>query len=135
MNDITEDLKALRLIVQGCEQARFNLEANAIITRVLDECERLQKDAVKSERFAINLGDLLARYSIVMRAAVVAAAIEGPEAGMIWIENTLDGPDNLPDVDDARELGGAQALFDKEIAELTAFRAAHPPAAMQEQPR
>ena len=38
----------------------------------------------------------------------------GSEAAMCWIENTLDGPDQIPDV---KETGtDAQAYFDREIA-------------------
>jgi hypothetical protein len=33
---------------------------------------------------------------------------------------------NLPDLEEAKALGGAQALWDKETAEHEAFRAAHP---------
>ena len=66
-----------------------------------------------------------------MRAAVVAAHLEGPDHGMQWIYNTLAGPGHLPDLDDARALGGAQAMFDAEMAEHKAFRVAHPAPAIQ----
>ena len=66
------------------------------------------------------------RQVIAMRAAVVAAKLEGMDVGMQWIANTLAGPGHLPDIDEARALGGAQALWDKETAEAEAFRAAHP---------
>ena len=57
---------------------------------------------------------------------MVAAKLESPEVGIQWIANTLFGPGHYPDIEAARELGGAQALFDKEMAEHEAFRAAHP---------
>jgi len=81
---------------------------------------------IRAERRAIEYGDIIQRHVLAMRAAVVASHLESPEAGMLWIKNTLFGPGHLPDVDEAIELGGAQALFDKEMAEHEAFRAAHP---------
>ena len=83
-------------------------------------------DAVKSERRAITFGDIVAQQVMAMRAAVVDGALQGPETGLGWIVNTLEGPGHLPNVDEARALGGAQAMFDKELAEHEAFRAAHP---------
>lgn len=97
-----------------------------------DECEadaemqRLKEEAAKSERRAITFGDIVQSQVIAMRAAVVAAKLEGLDVGMQWIANTLEGPGHLPDLEEARALGGAQALWDKETAEAEAFRAAHP---------
>lgn len=88
--------------------------------------DALAADAAKSERRAIMFGDLMHGQVLAMRAAVVDASLRGAETGMDWIVNTLEGPGHLPDVDAARELGGAQALFDAETAEHEAFRAAHP---------
>ena len=85
-----------------------------------------QADAAKSERRAIMFGDIVQTQVLAMRAAVVDAKLQGPEAGMTWIENTLEGPGHLPDVGAAKAEGGAQALFDREMAEHEAFRAAHP---------
>ena len=90
------------------------------------ECERLRAEQIKSERRAIEFGDIVHKHVVVMRAAVVAGELESPADGLQWIANTLFGPGNLPDLDEARALGGAQELFDKEMAELEAFRAAHP---------
>ena len=81
---------------------------------------------VRAERRAIEYGDIVHKQVVAMRAAVVAANLESPEVGIQWIANTLFGPGHYPDIEAARELGGAQALFDKESAELEAFRAAHP---------
>jgi hypothetical protein len=63
---------------------------------------------------------------MAQRAAGEAASLEGPEAGMRWIANTLCGPGHMPDVQAAKAEGGAQAMFDREMAEHEAFRAAHP---------
>lgn len=80
----------------------------------------------KAERRAIEFGDIVNRQVLAMRAAVVEAEITGADEGMEWIRNTLMGPGHYPDIEEARALGGAQALFDKEVAESEAFRAAHP---------
>lgn len=88
---------------------------------------RTQDDeALKGERRAIAFGDIVQSQVIAMRAAVVAAKLEGLDVGMQWIANTLCGPGHLPDLGEAKALGGAQALWDKETAEHEAFRAAHP---------
>jgi hypothetical protein len=81
---------------------------------------------VRAGRRAIEYGDIVHKQVVAMRAAVVAAKLESPEVGIQWIANTLFGPGHYPDIEAARELGGAQALFDKEMAEHEAFRAAHP---------
>lgn len=96
------------------------------VPRIRSEVARLQREAAKSERRAITFGDIVQSQIIAMRAAVVAAKLEGLDVGMQWIANTLEGPGHLPDLDEARALGGAQALWDKETAEAEAFRAAHP---------
>lgn len=96
------------------------------VPRIRSEVARLHREATKSERRAITFGDILAQYVSAMRAAVVDAALNGPEAGMAWIENTLDGPGHLPDVQAAKAEGGAQCMFNREMAEHEAFRAAHP---------
>jgi hypothetical protein len=90
------------------------------------EIQRLRAEVAKGERRAVAFGDIVHSQVIAMRAAVVAAKLEGLDVGMQWIANTLAGPGHLPDLDKARALGGAQALWDKETAEHEAFRAAHP---------
>ncbi len=96
------------------------------VPRIRSEVARLQREAAKSERRAITFGDIVAQQVMAMRAAVVDAKLQGPEAGIAWIENTLDGPGHLPDVAAAKAEGGAQAMFNRELAEHEAFRAAHP---------
>lgn len=90
------------------------------------EIQLLKDQAVNSERRAIEYGDYLHQYVLAMRAAVVAGKLESPEVGLQWIVNTLAGPGHLPDLEEARAAGGAQAMFDAEWAEHEAFRAAHP---------
>ena len=79
-----------------------------------------------SERRAIMFGDLMHHQILAMRAAVVDGHLRSPEHGLQWIVNTLEGPGHLPNLDEARALGCAQSLFDKEVAEQEAFRTAHP---------
>jgi len=90
-----------------------------------------ESEAVKSEHRASEYGDIVHQFTIAMRAALVAAHLDGLDHGMQWIYNTLAGPGHLPDLDDARALGGAQATFDAEMAEHKAFRVAHPAPAIQ----
>ncbi len=84
------------------------------------------KEAIRSERRAIVFGDIMAKHIIAMGAAVIEGHLTSPADGLQWIVNTLAGPGNLPDLDEARVLGGAQAWFDAEMAKHEAFRAAHP---------
>lgn len=94
--------------------------------RTLDAVRKLKTEAAKSERRAITFGDIVHTQVLAMRAAYVDAKLNGSEAGMTWIENTLEGPGHLPDVAAAKDEGGAQAMFNREMAEHEAFRAAHP---------
>lgn len=98
-------------------------QAKDMLTHVLGD---VLVEAAKSERRAITFGDIVAQQTMAMRAAVVDAKLQGPEAGIAWIENTLEGPGHLPDVSAAKAEGGAQAMFNREMAEHEAFRAAHP---------
>lgn len=107
------------------EEWRDGVPSVAVAT-LTAELELLRKEAAKSERRAIAFGDIVQQQVIAMRAAVVAAKLDGLDVGMQWIANTLCGPGNLPDLEEAKALGGAQALWDKETAEHEAFRAAHP---------
>jgi hypothetical protein len=104
----------------------LHAKATELHGQILAEVYRLHAEAAKSERRAVAFGDIVNRNTLAMRAAVVAAKLEGLDVGMQWIANTLCGPGHLPDLDEARALGGAQALWDKETAEHEAFRAAHP---------
>ena len=115
------------LFDQSAEQAAAKHKAATDLWQQIgEEVDRLHRDATKSERRAIAFGDIVGNQVLAMRAAVVAAKLESLEVGMQWISNTLYGPGHLPDLEEARSLGGAQALWDKETAEHEAFRAAHP---------
>ena len=96
------------------------------VPRIRSEVARLQREAAKSERRAITFGDIVAQQVMAMRAAYVDAKLNGSDAGMTWIENTLEGPGHLPDLAAAKKEGGAQCMFNREMAEHEAFRAAHP---------
>ncbi len=124
-----EKLKALAAQFQSHSASRGMdqiEQAGLMMQEAAAEIARLQAEYAKSERRAITFGDIVAQHVMAMRAAVVDGVLRGPEAGLGWILNTLEGPGHLPDVDEARALGGAQALFDKEMAVQEAFRAAHP---------
>jgi len=107
---------ALGLPDDGCNSTQQTLDAIA----------KLKAEAAKSERRAITFGDIVHTQTLAMRAAVVDAKLQGPEAGIAWIENTLEGPGHLPDAAAAKAEGGAQVMFNREMAEHEAFRAAHP---------
>lgn len=107
---------ALGLPEDGCNSTQ----------RTLDAVNKLKSEAAKSERRAITFGDIVHTQVLAMRAAWVDAQLNGNHAGMAWIENTLEGPGQLPDLAAARKEGGAQCMFNREMAEHEAFRAAHP---------
>lgn len=113
-NEGAEDIAAL------LDEAVIGLQGMAAEGRAL----RDERDA--AVRGSLMAGDCLHRIILAMRAAVVDGHLQSPEHGLQWIVNTLDGPGNLPDLEEAVAIGGAQALFDKEIAEHDAFRKEHP---------
>lgn len=98
-------------------------QAKDMLTHVLGD---VLAEAAKSERRAITFGDIVHSQVLAMRAAYVDAKLNGSDAGMTWIENTLEGPGQLPDLAAAKKEGGAQCMFNREMAEHEAFRAAHP---------
>jgi hypothetical protein len=109
------------------ERDELAQQRGELLKRVLElegEHKRLQAEAAKSERRAITFGDIVHQQVLAMRAAYVAWQRDGANVGMSWIANTLCGPGHLPNQADIAL--GAQALFDKEVAEQEAFRAAHP---------
>lgn len=122
-DEMAEQLACVRQALP--EQWRDSVPSVAVAT-LTAELELLRKESTKAERRAITFGDIVQSQVIAMRAAVVAAKLEGLDVGMQWIANTLCGPGHLPDLDEAKALGGAQALWNKETAEHEAFRAAHP---------
>jgi hypothetical protein len=98
----------------------WGAEVAALTARITS----LEAEGAKSERRALTFGDALHRNILAMRAALADCHRHGPHHGMHWIVNTLAGPGHLPGADDVA-IGG-QALFDKEVAEYEAFRAANP---------
>ena len=59
---------------------------------------------------------------IAMQAALIDAHERGHQQGLQWIWNTLVGPGLLPDFDEAKAMGGAQAWFDAKTAESEALK-------------
>ena len=79
--------------------------------------------ALTAERDALahsckTLGWINERNILAMQAAWIASESESAAEGMIWIENTLDGPDLLPDEDEILAFGGAQEWFDAQLMKL-----------------
>lgn len=97
-------------------------ERDALAAKVVE----LETEIAKGLKREIMFSDIVHRHTLAMRAAVVAGHLEGLDHGMQWIFNTLAGPGHLPNLDEARALGGAQAMFDAELREHEAFRAANP---------
>lgn len=97
-------------------------ERDALITKVRE----MEAEIAKGLKREIMFSDIVHRHILAMRAAVVAGHLEGLDHGMQWIFNTLAGPGHLPNLEEARALGGAQAMFDAELREHEAFRAANP---------
>ncbi|PZQ77958.1 MAG: hypothetical protein DI563_02020 [Variovorax paradoxus] len=60
-----------------------------------------------SEDFRQALLMQIEKHLVVMQCALIEAHNNGPEAGLRWIANTLDGPGLIPDVHP-----DAQAYFD-----------------------
>ena len=86
------------------------------------------------QRLVIRVADTSAELLLVMQAAVIDGHLQSPEKGMQWIVNTLSGPGLLPDLDEARNVGGAQAWFCAEKAIQEEFRRAHPAPTLADDP-
>ena len=81
----------------------------------------LQREVAQFKRRDVLLGDVISNHCIAMQAALIEECLgEGAEAAMVWISNTLSGPGLLPDLEEARRLGGAQAWFDARSTEREA---------------
>lgn len=84
--------------------------------KAADEIERLLAEKAKTLDAVRILNGLFSRNVMAMQAALIDKVLRGPHEGWAWIINTLEGPGLLPDLDDARKAGGAQAWFDAELA-------------------
>lgn len=103
---------------------------SALMREAADEIERLCADigpllssvtALEAERQKMldtvrMLNGMFSRNVMAMQAALIDKVLRGHHEGWAWIINTLEGPDLLPDFEDARKRGGAQAWFDAELA-------------------
>ena len=87
------------------------------------EVKRLRAELERSDRRGNLLSEIVSNHCIAMQSAWIDSKLVSPEQGMRWIFNTLFGPGLLPNLDEAREVGGAQAWFDRESAEDEARRA------------
>ncbi|KJV07992.1 hypothetical protein [Methylocucumis oryzae] len=92
-------------------KSQCQLIANEHVKAIAEVKQDSFINAEKSERRARMFSDILEQYVIAMRAAVVADKLEDVNTGMRWIKNTLAGPGLLPDIEEAKAIGGAQAFF------------------------
>lgn len=92
------------------------------VIELLDENERLKKDAERLERVAKSMSDVIDNHCIAMQAALIESNEGDQRAALRWIFNTLSGPGLLPDFDAAKAMGGAQAWFDAKTAESEALK-------------
>ena len=81
-------------------------------------------------RTRIEFADYMSQNIIAMQAACIEFELaetpdECPE-WMSWIYNTLSGPGFIVDEEDYKELGSAQAWFNKAVADLKAHREKYP---------
>ena len=83
----------------------------------------LRGELERSERRGNLFSEVISRNCIAMQSAWIDSELVSPEQGMKWIFNTLFGPGLLPNLEAAREGGGAQAWFDRESAEVKAKNA------------
>ena len=86
--------------------------------------EAAERDLAKAKRCAIIYSNVIANHCIAMQAAVIDGKLQSPAHGLQWILNTLYGPGLLPDLDEAKALGGAQAWFDRETEKHAMHREA-----------
>jgi hypothetical protein len=93
------------------------------LQRLQAENEALRADQKKAAARDAMFCNTIERSFMAMQAAVLEAKLTSPENGITWILNTLEGPGLLPDLDEARALGSAQAWFDKQAAELQPLEA------------
>ena len=121
-----DDLGACLLEQSEAETDAKHGKATGLHIQILAEVYRLHAEISKSERRALMFGDIVHSQVVAMQAAVLEGHLSTPEHGLQWIVNTLSGPGHLPDLEEARALGGAQAWFDAETVKHHAFRAAHP---------
>ena len=119
-SELHEDLdtKDTARLIEAAPTLRDELQ------RLRAENERLQADAKKAAARDAMFCNTIERGYLAMQAAWLEAEITTPANGIAWIHNTLWGPGLLPDADEARALGGAQAWFDRESAKLDKVDAA-----------
>ena len=103
--------------------ANYQALADAVKAVVAERDEALQ-DAAKSKRRANTFGGTIHNFALAMSAALIEADQHDHREGMQWIWNTLAGPGLLPDFDEAKAMGSAQAWFDAKTAEEDARLAA-----------
>ena len=87
-----------------------------------NEIDRLRTDLERLERGMQTASNVIDNHCIAMQSALIDAHERGHQQGLQWIWNTLVGPGLLPDFDEAKAMGGAQAWFDAKTAESEALK-------------
>ena len=118
-----DDLGADLFNQTAAETAAKHMKASDLYLQIENEVQRLHADANKYELRALIFGDIVHNQVLAMQAAVLEGHLNTPKHGLQWIVNTLTGPGHLPDLDEARARGGAQAWFDQETVKHEEFRA------------
>ena len=82
------------------------------IARLKSELESARKRIVQLETSRVVMGDTMYHTSLTMRAAIIEAEIgDGTKAGLAWISDWLTTADLMPDLDEAKQRGGARGWF------------------------
>lgn len=89
------------------------------------KAESLSAELEKMQRGASAMCYTISNHCLAMQAALIDGQLQSPAHGLRWIINTLDGPGLLPDLEEAKALGGAQAWFDREMAKHEEFMSAN----------
>jgi len=111
----------LEQAMKWAEDQKGKFKSHGIV--LAEEIQRLRTELEMSDRRGNVLSEIVSNHCIAMQSAWIDSELVSPERGMKWIFNTLLGPGLLPNLDAARECGGAQAWFDRESAEDDARRA------------
>lgn len=112
------------VVEETAEEGAARTALCSAIKEMAAERDALRQQLQRMERRGDTFSEIIHNHCLAMSAALIEQAIgQGAEAGMRWIENTLDGPGLLPDLDEARRLGGAQAWFDAKTDEEEQRRA------------
>lgn len=104
----------------------------SVFDKLLSQLGKITDYARRLERIHVSDAEVIHNHVCAMRAFVIDADLNGANAAMKWIRNTLAGPGFLPDSDAALEAvngdraRAAQVEFDREMAAERERRAGLP---------